>query len=399
MATIESTLPFTDRIQSIIPSPTMEMSAEAARMKAQGIDLCDLGAGEPQFSTPRHIKDAGIRAIEENFTKYTPVPGIPDLRHAIAERHRTDWNSDFSAEETIFTPGGKYALFLALQTLVQSGDEVIVPVPYWVSFPDMVRYTGATPVYVNADERDGFQVTAERVLKAITPRTRAIILNSPNNPTGAVIPAGDYEEIVMTAHARGIWIISDECYVQLNYADAKDRISAGSFTAAKDSMVVVGSLSKTYAMTGWRCGFALASKPVAQQMAKLQSQSSSSNCAITQKAALAALTGPQDCITTMREEYEKLRGICVAGLNAITKIYCATPRGAFYAYPNISAYLGRAGKTSTEIANRLLREAHVVANPGDTFGTAEHIRLSYAVSSETLAEALRRLKVWFEQQL
>jgi aspartate aminotransferase len=399
MATIESTLPFTERIQSIIPSPTMEMSAEAARMKSQGIDLCDLGAGEPHFGTPRHIKEAGIRAIQENFTKYTPVPGIPDLRSAIAERHRTDWDSDFSAEEAIFTPGGKYALFLALQTLVQSGGEVIVPVPYWVSFPDMVRYTGAKPVYVKANERDGFQLTAERVLKAITPRTRAIILNSPNNPTGAVIPAEDYEEIVMAAHARGIWIISDECYVQLNYADAKDRISAGSFTAAKDSLVVVGSLSKTYAMTGWRCGFALTSRPVLQQMAKLQSQSSSSNCAITQKAALAALSGPQDCITTMRQEYERLRNACVAGLNNITHIQCATPRGAFYAYPNVSAYLGRAGKTSIEIANRLLREAHVVTNPGDSFGTAEHIRLSYAVSPETLTEALRRLKAWFEQQL
>lgn len=376
------------------------MHAEAAKLKAQGIQMFDLGAGEPHFSTPQHVKDAAVKAIAENFTKYTPVSGIPELRRAIAERHRIDWGSDYSPAEAIFTPGGKYALFLALQVLVQAGDEVIIPVPYWVSFPDMVRYTGAKCVFVETEEAQGFQLTAEKVLAAITPRTRAIIINSPNNPTGSVIPAAEYEEIVLAAHARGIYVINDECYVQLNYAEPKDRISAGRFTAAKEHMVMIGSLSKTYAMTGWRSGFALAAKPVIEQMGKLQSQSTSSICSIVQKAAVAALTGPQDCIQRMRSDYAQLREACVAGLNGIPKVRCATPRGAFYAYPNVSAYLGKNGiDNTTELCDRMLREAHVVTNPGDAFGTSEHIRLSYAVNQEILEQAFDRMGKWFEQQL
>ncbi|GAC1644870.1 MAG: pyridoxal phosphate-dependent aminotransferase [Acidobacteriaceae bacterium] len=392
--------PFSDRIRRIAPSPTLVMTAEAAKMKAQGLHLCDLGAGEPFVPTPEHIKQAGIKAIEQNVTKYTGAAGIPDLRRAIAERHRIDWKSDYSPEETIFTPGGKYALFLALQTLVQKGDDVLVPVPYWVSFPDMVRYAGGNCVFVETDEADGFELHAARVLDAITPRTRVIILNSPNNPTGAIIRARHYEEIVMEAHKRGIFVINDECYVHLNYGAVEDRISAGRFTSAKEHMVCVGSLSKAYAMTGWRAGFGLASKTVIDQMVKLQSQSTSSICTISQKAAVAALTGPQDFIPEMREIYKSLRDACVNGLNQLPNIHCAQPQGAFYAYPNVSAYLGKNGiRNNTEISHRLLREAHVVTNAGDTFGTREHIRLSYAVTNDTLNEALLRMRSWFEQQL
>lgn len=394
------TAPFSDRVQRIEPSPTLVMTAEAAKMKAQGIHLCDLGAGEPFFNTPDHIKRAGIEAIEKNFTKYTGAAGIPDLRRAIAERHRLDWHSDYAAEETVFTPGGKYALFLALQTLVQKGDEVIVPVPYWVSFPDMVRYAGGKCVFVETDEADGFELHAARVLDAITSRTRVIILNSPNNPSGAIIPAKHYEEIVMEAHRRGIFVINDECYVHLNYGPEQDRISAGRFRAAKEHMVLVGSLSKAYCMTGWRAGFALAPKPVINQMVKLQSQSTSSICTIAQKAAVAALTGPQQFIGEMRTAYEELRAECVAGLSALPNITCATPQGAFYAFPNVSHYIGRDGiRSSMDVAQRLLREAHVVTNAGETFGSPDHIRLSYAVTREVLHEALARMRKWFEQQL
>ncbi|MBV9670069.1 MAG: pyridoxal phosphate-dependent aminotransferase [Acidobacteriales bacterium] len=392
--------PFSDRVQRIESSPTLLMTAEAAKMRAQGIHLTDLGAGEPFFNTPDHIKRAGIEAIEKNFTRYTGAAGIPDLRRAIAERHRADWQSDYSPEETIFTPGGKYGLFLALQTLVQKGDEVVVAVPYWVSFPDMVRYAGGKCVFVETEEAEGFQLHAAHVIDAITPRTRVIILNSPNNPTGAVIAPREYEEIVMAAHKRGIFVINDECYVHLNYAPAEQRISAGRFKAAKDHMVLVGSLSKAYCMTGWRAGFALGPKPVIEQMVKLQSQSTSSICAITQKAAVAALTGPQEFIAEMRDTYRQLRDECVAGLNALPHVHCAMPGGAFYAFPNVSHYLGKNGiRSNTDIVQRLLREAHVVTNAGDTFGSREHIRLSYAVDQKTLQEALKRMRAWFEQQL
>src|SRR5947209_2769935 len=394
------TAPFSDRVLRIEPSPTLLMTAEAAKMKAQGVSLCDLGAGEPFFNTPDHIKQAGIKAIEQNFTKYTGAAGIPDLRRAIAERHRKDWASDYTPEETVFTPGGKYALFLALQTLVQKDDEVIVPVPYWVSFPDMVRYAGGKCIFVETDGADRFEVHAARVLDAITPRTRVIILNSPNNPTGAIIPASHYEEIVLAAHKRGIFVINDECYVHLNYGPEHDRISAGRFHDAKEHMVLVGSLSKAYCMTGWRAGFALAPKPVIEQMVKLQSQSTSSICAITQKAAVAALNGPQEFIADMRSAYQELRDDCVTSLNKLPHVHCAMPNGAFYAFPNISAYLGRNSiRTSMDIAQRLLREAHVVTNAGETFGSPDHIRLSYAVTRDTLDEALKRMRQWLEQQL
>ena len=389
---------FTERIHRIEPSATLMMMQAAATLRAQGVHLVDLGAGEPHFTTPAHVKEAGIRAITNNETKYMPVAGIPELRRAIAERHAADWGSDFGPEETIFTPGGKFALFLALQTLVEEGDEVIVPVPYWVSFKDMVAYTGATPVLVETREEDGFRLTARSLESAITPRTRAMIINSPNNPTGAVLPATDYEEIVMLAHERGIYVIADECYVYLNYADERDRISAGKFRRAKEHVVVVGSLSKTYAMTGWRCGFALADHTVVQQMAKLQSQSASSISAIGQKAAIAALTGAQDCIATMRAAYVKLRDRCISGLRAIPGITCTSPEGAFYAYPNVSSVMGRNGIQNTlDLCDRLLREAHVVTNAGDTFGTSHHIRLSYAVAPDVLEEALRRLGSWFSE--
>jgi len=381
---------FADRIGRIEVSATMAVAAEAAKLRAQGANLVDFGAGEPHFPTPRHIKDAAIAALEANFTRYTVVPGIPELRKAIVERHATDFGSDYGVDEAIFTAGGKLALFNTLQILVDHGDEVILPVPYWVSFKDIIQYAGGKVVYLETSEAESFRITADAIEKAITPRTKAIILNSPSNPAGSVVSAEDLERIVHLAHDRGIFLLLDECYVYLNYAGKP--VSGGSFTWAKDHLVVLGSLSKTYAMTGWRAGFALASKPVVANLSKLQSQSTSNATSFVQKAAIAALAGSQECVSEFRAEFIDLRDYMLARLTAIPGITCTKPQGAFYVYPNISAYLGKGGiKTATELATRLLHEAHVVTVPGEAFGTGEHIRISYPVTKQNIDEGTRRM--------
>ncbi len=368
----------------------MAVAAEAAKLRAQGANLVDFGAGEPHFATPRHIKDAAIAAIEANFTRYTVVPGIPDLRKAIVERHACDFGSDYSVDEAIFTSGGKLALFNAIQVLVDHGDEVILPVPYWVSFKDIIQYAGGTVVYLETSEAEGFRITANAIERAITPRTKAIILNSPSNPAGSVVSTEDLERIVRLAHERGIFLLLDECYVYLNYAGKP--VSGGSFTWAKEHIVILGSLSKTYSMTGWRAGFALAAKPVAANLSKLQSQSTSNATSIVQKAAIAALTSSQECVAEFRAEFIGLRDYMLAALARIPGITCTKPQGAFYVYPNISAYLGKGGiRTATEMATRLLHEAHVVTVPGEAFGTGEHLRISYPVTKENIDEGTRRI--------
>jgi aspartate aminotransferase len=385
---------FAERIGRIEISATMAVTAEAARLRAQGAQLVDFGAGEPHFPTPRHIKDAAIAAIEANFTRYTVVSGIPELRKAIAQRHACDFGSDYTADECIFTTGGKLALFEAIQVLVDHGDEVIVPIPYWVSFKDIVQYAGGKAVFVPTQEAENFRVTAEAIERAITPRTKVIILNTPSNPSGSVVSHADLEHIVKLAHKRGIFLLLDECYVYLQYAGAP--VSGGSFVEAKEHVIVVGSLSKTYAMTGWRAGFALGPKPVIAAMSKLQSQSTSSPAAMVQKAAIAAVNGPQQCVCEMRADYMRLRDRILEGFKTIPGITCTRPDGAFYVYPNISAFLGRPGaKNTTELASRLLQEAHVVTVPGEAFGTQEHIRLSYAVSQGDIDEGVVRMKKFF----
>jgi aspartate aminotransferase len=381
---------FADRIGRIEVSATMAVAAEAAKLRAQGINLVDFGAGEPHFPTPRHIKDAAIAAIEANFSRYTVVPGIPDVRKAIVERHAADFGSDYDISEAVFTTGGKLALFNAVQVLVDHGDEVILPVPYWVSFKDIVQYAGGKVVFLETKEAENFRITADAIEKAVTPRTKAIILNSPSNPAGSIVSPEDLERIVHLAHERGIYLLLDECYVYLNYAGKP--VSGGSFTWAKEHVVILGSLSKTYAMTGWRAGFALASKPVIANLSKLQSQSTSNATSFVQKAAVAALTSSQECVTEFRAEFIDLRDYMLAKLKEIPGITCTKPEGAFYVYPNISAYLGKGGiKTATELATRLLHEAHVVSVPGEAFGTAEHIRISYPVTKQNIDEGTRRM--------
>ena len=369
----------------------MAVAAEAAKLRAQGASLVDFGAGEPHFPTPQHIKDAAIAAINANFSRYTVVPGIPDVRKAIVERHAADFGSNYEISEAIFTTGGKLALFNTVQILVDHGDEVILPVPYWVSFKDIIRYAGGKVVLLETQEAENFRITADAIEKAITPKTKAIILNSPSNPAGSVVSAEDLERIVRLAHERKIFLLLDECYAYLNYAGKP--VSGGSYTWAKEHIVILGSLSKTYAMTGWRAGFALASKAITANLSKLQSQSTSNATSFVQKGAIAALTSSQQCVAEFRAEFIDLRDQMLARLAEIPGVTCTKPEGAFYVYPNISAFLGKGGiKTATELATRLLHEAHVVTVPGEAFGTAEHIRLSYPVTKQNIDEGTRRMK-------
>src|SRR5580698_1804223 len=396
MTTTAAASLFSKRIGRIEISATMAVTADAAKLRAQGAKLVDFGAGEPHFATPRHIKDAAIAAIESNFTRYTVVPGIPDVRKAIVERHATDFGSDYAIDEAIFTTGGKLALFNTIQILVDHGDEVILPVPYWVSFKDIIQYAGGKVVFLETSEAESFRITAAAIERAITPRTKAIILNSPSNPAGSVVSPEDLERIVRLAHERGIYLLLDECYVYLNYAGKP--VSGGSFTWAKEHLVILGSLSKTYSMTGWRAGFALAPKAVVANLSKLQSQSTSNATSFVQKAAIAALTSSQQCVDEFRAEFLDLRDYMLAKLRAIPGVSCTTPEGAFYVYPNVGAYIGKGGiRTATELATRLLHEGHVVTVPGEAFGTSEHIRISYPVTKESIDEGVRRMGEFLTQ--
>jgi len=388
------TSPLSRRIQRIEISATLAVVNEAEKLRAGGADLVDFGAGEPHFSTPQHIKDAAVAALAANFTKYTAVPGTAELRDSIVRRHAADLGSAYKREESIASVGGKHALFNAIQVLVDHGDEVIVPVPYWVSFKDIIQYAGGRCVFVETDEQRGFQLTAAMIERALTPRTKAILLNSPSNPSGAVMSAEDMAAIVRLAHQRGIFAISDECYVYLNFAGKP--FSAGALTDCEEHLVIIGSLSKTYAMTGWRLGYALAPAPIVSAMQKLQSQSTSNPTSIVQKAAVAALNGPQECIAEMRADYIRLRDQIVKGLRGIPGVACTQPEGAFYAYPNVSSYFGRGGiQSASDVSGRLLREAGVVTVPGEGFGTREHIRISYAASAAEIEKGLERMRTFF----
>ena len=394
MSTATAVKVLTDRINRIEVSATMAITAAALKLKAEGISLSDFGAGEPHFATPRHIKDAAIDAIEKNFTRYTAVAGIPEVRKAIVDRHACDFGSNYTPEECVFTTGGKLALFNAIQVLVDHGDEVILPVPYWVSFKDIIQYAGGVVVPVESREDENFRITAKMIEAAITPRTKAIILNTPSNPSGAVVSPADLEAIVRLAHKREIYVLLDECYVYLNFTG--EIVSGGSFTDCKEHVVILGSLSKTYAMTGWRAGFALGPKQIIGAMSKLQSQSTSNAASMVQRASVAAVHGSQECVGEMRADYIKLRDRVLEGFKTIPGLTCTVPEGAFYVYPNISAFLGKGGvTTATDLAAKLLSEAHVVVVPGEAFGTREHIRLSYAVSGDVIDEGVKRMRDYF----
>jgi aspartate aminotransferase len=372
----------------------MAAVAEAEKLRQAGIDVVDMTAGEPHFSTPEHIKEAAIAAIRGNFSKYTAVGGTAELKDAIIQRHAADFGSTYKREETCASVGGKHALFNVISVLVDHGDEVILPVPYWVSFKDMVRYAGGNCMLLKADESHGFRVTAEMVARLITPKTKLIILNSPSNPSGAVMSPEDMTEVVRLAQERGIWVISDECYVYLNYTEK--NFSVGSLNEYRDRFLVVGSLSKTYAMTGWRLGFTLGPAEVLTAVQKLQSQQTTNPTSIVQKAAVAALSSSQQCVADMRADYILLRDHIVSGLRAIRGVQCTMPEGAFYAYPNVSAFFGKSGiKCSADVAHGLLHTAHVATVAGEGFGTTEHVRISYATSMQNIDKALERMRKYF----
>src|SRR5258708_3699189 len=359
MATVPAVKQFSDRVSRIEISATMAVVAEAAKLKAGGAGLGGFGAGEPHFPTPQHIKDAGIAAIQNDYTRYTAVAGVQELRVAIARRHAADFGSIYQPNDCMVSTGGKLALFNAIQVLVDHGDEVIVPVPYWVSFKDIIEYAGGRCVFVETDEAENFRLTPEMIERQITPRTRAIIINSPNNPSGGVLDPADFSPILRLAPPRGRYVVSHERYVYLNFTPR--RFSAGSITDVKQHLVIIGSLSKTYAMTGWRLGYALAPAPIINAMTKLQSQSTSSSAHMVQMAGLAAVTGPQDCVEKMKKDYIQLRDLTPGHFILNPGVTCLKPDGAFYVYPNISAYFGKSGiKSAADVANGLLHEAHVV---------------------------------------
>lgn len=382
-----------NRVNRISVSPTMAVLMEGEKLKARGVDVVDFGPGEPDFATPEHIKNAAIEALRQNRTKYTATAGIAPLREAVCQWHHDQLGSSYEVPECIVCSGGKHVIYNAVTALIEEGDEVIIPAPYWVSYPDIVKLAGGQPVFVQTKASDGFILRAEQVELAITPRTRIVIVNSPNNPTGAVIPQAEFERIYEVCHRAGVLLMTDECYSHFTYGNAKPY-SIASVAGSKPDLIVVGSLSKTFAMTGWRVGYALAPKPLVYAMIKIQSQSTSNTTSIAQYAAVAALTGPMDSVPVMLAEYARRRQRILAGLTAIPGVTCPEPSGAFYAFPDISARLA-AGEDSMALGKQLLERSHVVVTPGDAFGAPGFLRFSYATSIERIDEGLRRLEKFF----
>jgi aspartate aminotransferase len=394
---MQATAEIASRISTISVSSTMKVAAEADRLRREGVDVVDFGAGEPDFPTPDNIKRAAIDALAANFTKYTAAGGTPELKQAICERHKADFGTGYSAAECMVTVGGKHAIFNLIQALVNPGDEVIIPVPYWVTYKDVVNYAGGTCIFVDTEERAGFEVTAAMIERHLTPRTKLVIINSPSNPSGAVLSREEFRAIFHLASKHDIYLLTDECYCQFLYEDKPFSIAAE--PGAKDTVVVAGSLSKTYAMTGWRIGFALAPAPIINAMTKLQSHSTSNPTSIAQKAAVEAMRGSQDSIPVMLAEYRRRRDFVVDRLRKIPGVSIVTPKGAFYAYPNISVvFRGGRIKNSLDFSNELLAKAQVAVVPGEAFGTDDHVRISYATSMAELERGLDRLDKFVVEQ-
>ena len=389
-----------NRINRIQVSATAAVINAAEQLKAKGVDIADFGPGEPDFPTPDHIKKAAIKAIEENRTKYTPTGGIMPLREAITAWHKRELGSDYIAKECVVTVGGKHSIFNAVSVLIQNGDEVILPAPYWVSFPDIIKYAGGTPVIVQTRPEDGFGAKAADIEKAITPKTKMVIVNSPSNPSGGVVDGPEFEKILAICKKHNVWVMGDECYSHFVYEPHKP-FSIASAKDSKASVIIIGSVSKTFAMTGWRIGYTLAPEELIQAMIKVQSQSTSNPTSIAQYAALEAMRGSMDTVPPMLAEYAKRRKRIVEGLRAIPGVTCEWPGGAFYAFPNVSAHLGEGknavAKNCTELSKLLLEKAHVALVAGEAFGAPGFLRLSYATSIERIEEGLRRLEKFFSR--
>jgi aspartate aminotransferase len=381
-----------DRLKTVTGSATLKVAADADRLRRSGVEIIDLGAGEPDFDTPAHVKDAGIAAIRANFTRYTPAAGAQEVREAVCERYRADYGIDTTPAEVLITAGGKQSLFNAAIALFNPGDEVITHAPCWPTIPEQIKLTGATPVLVRTHSEDGFTVHPDAITAAITPRTKAIVLNSPTNPTGGLITEEATATIADAAAARGIWVIVDLCYERLIYDTTPHNLAKVLFDRHRSRTVLCGSASKAYAMTGWRCGWTIAPAEVIAACNVIQGHSTSNVASITQRAALAALTGPQDAVRTMLDEYKMRRDSVHAWLTAHPGIRCVRPKGAFYLLPDVTDLLSPSGiRTSTQFAQALLEDHRVAVTPGEGFDAPGHIRISYATSVEQLREGAKRI--------
>lgn len=393
---------FSDRINNVAPSATLAVDSKAKAMKAAGVDVIGFGAGEPDFPTPADVVDAAVKACNDprNY-KYTPTAGLPELREAIAAKVLRDSGYEVSADQVVVTNGGKQAVYEAFQILLNDGDEVIIPTPYWTSYPEAVKLADGVPVEVFAGADVNFEPSLEALEAARTERTKAIIVNSPNNPTGAVWKPETVEAIGRWAVEHHIWIISDEIYEHLNYDDARTTYIGAAVPECRDQLLVLNGVAKTYAMPGWRVGWMVAPAEVAKAATKLQGHMTSNVANISQRAALAAVSGPLDEVYEMRKAFDVRRRAIVAALNDIEGVYCPTPTGAFYAFADITALLGKplgsngtVCATSADFAAALLDEAHVAAVPGEAFGAPGYLRFSYALADDDLAEGMKRFKDW-----
>ena len=385
------------RAQSIKPSPTLAIEAKAKALRAGGVDVVSFGAGEPDFDTPDNIKESACKAIAEGFTKYCPVSGTPDLKQAITDKLRKDSGLDYSHDEIIVSCGAKHSLYNLFQAVFDKGDEVIVPAPYWVSYPDMAMLAGAKVKVVKTKEKDGFKLTVEGLERAAGRKTKAVVINSPSNPTGSAYTFEELRAIAGVCVKKNILIISDEIYEKLVYDGFRFASIAQASPEAKNITVIVNGVSKSHSMTGWRIGYAAGPKEIIRAMTNIQSQSTSNPTSIALKAAAEALKGPQDSLEKMRKEFENRRNYIVERLNGIKGVSCFKPQGAFYVFPNVKKLLGRTYggvpvRSSAELAGFLLDKARIAVVPGEPFGAPGYLRLSYATSHENISKGLDRLE-------
>ncbi|QLA14744.1 pyridoxal phosphate-dependent aminotransferase [Desulfolutivibrio sulfoxidireducens] len=376
------------RMNCIKPSATLAMSAKAKEMKAAGRRVLDLSVGEPDFPTPSHVKEAAKAALDADFTRYTAVPGIPELRAAIAGYFKRFWDVTAPPEATMATNGGKQALYNLLMAYMNPGDEALIPAPYWVSYPDMVRLAGAEPVAVPTTAHSGFKVTVEALEKARTPKTTLLILNSPSNPTGCHHTQAELDAIAAWAFSRDVFILSDEIYDQLVYEPAKPASMAGWWAKRPEMVGIANGLAKSFSMTGWRLGYCLAHPDLIKAMAKLQGQSTSNVCSFVQKAAVAALTGPYDAVDAMRRAFVRRRDLALRIIKTWDRAVCPTPQGAFYLFPDLSGYFTPDAPDSTALCAKIMDKTGVVTVPGAAFGDDACLRLSYATDDASLEQAL-----------
>jgi aspartate aminotransferase len=385
-----------DNVARMQASSTLAAMQAAEAARAQGFNVVDFGAGEPDFDTPDTIKAAALEAMRAGKTKYTATAGILRLQQAISDFYAQNFGAEYARAEVMATSGGKQAIFNAVVSLIEPEDEVLIPRPYWVTFPEVVIFARGTPVFIDTED-NGFVLTAEHVERAITPKTKLIILNSPCNPSGRVIPAPEFEKIMSLLADRGIFVISDECYLRFVYPPAHVFSAASLPAELRSRLCIAGSFSKTYAMTGWRVGYALAPVEWTKAMLKVQGHSTSNANSIAQFAAVEALTGPQESVGTMLEEYTRRRAWLLDALRQIPGITCNEPEGAFYAFPSVRACLGGSVHTSDEFARRLLEEEHTVVTDGAAFGADGYLRISYATSMDQLQEGVTRIRRFVEK--